>query len=335
MFNIQYSSIFLFLLISLLVVCGVSLLFGESVSSPTVLLRWIFGHASPIEHLIFYEIRSPRVVLATCIGFSLGLSGAVIQGLLRNPLAEPSLFGASNSAALGAVIMIYIGLNDHVSYAVSLAATIGALLSVAVLFGLLGKQLDSIRLILAGFAISAFSGAGIALALNLSQDLFAVVEISFWLLGSVENRSWQHVTIALPLIIIGSILLLWDKRLLDAMTLGEETAMTLGVRFRILQIRLAIGIAFVIGGAVSVAGVIGFIGLIAPHFVRGFVGGVTSRSLWLSGFVGALLLVVADTFIRIIPTHTELKLGVVTAFIGVPIFILLLFRGYYTRNIRS
>ena len=324
----------MFVLIGILLLMGfASLIFGGEFISPTDMMRWLFyrddagSSEEALNALILSEIRAPRLVLAVLIGFALGLSGAAVQGLLQNGLAEPSILGAANSAALGAVIAIYIGLTGTLSFAVPLLASVGALVSVVLLFSLAGRRGDTLRLILAGFAISAFAGSGISLTLNLSDNYFAALEITYWLLGSLENRSWSHVGLALPLILVGCGLMLTGGKKLDALILGEDTASSLGAN--ILQIRgqLAVGMALAIGGAVAVAGVIGFVGLVAPHIMRPFFGYMPSRALLPSAIFGSILLVAADLLIRLLPTMTELKLGVVTALLGVPFFIYLLLRG--------
>ena len=324
----------MFVLIGILLLMGfASLIFGGEFISPTDMMRWLFyrddagSSEEALNALILSEIRAPRLVLAVLIGFALGLSGAAVQGLLQNGLAEPSILGAANSAALGAVIAIYIGLTGTLSFAVPLLASVGALVSVVLLFSLAGQRGDTLRLILAGFAISAFAGSGISLTLNLSDNYFAALEITYWLLGSLENRSWSHVGLALPLILVGCGLMLTGGKKLDALILGEDTASSLGAN--ILQIRgqLALGMALAIGGAVAVAGVIGFVGLVAPHIIRPFFGYMPSRALLPSAVFGSILLVAADLLIRLLPTMTELKLGVVTALLGVPFFIFLLLRG--------
>jgi len=278
--------------------------------------------------LILSEIRAPRLVLAVLIGFALGLSGAAVQGLLQNGLAEPSILGAANSAALGAVLAIYIGLTGTLSFAVPLMASAGALISVVLLFILAGQRGDTLRLILAGFAISAFAGSGISLTLNLSDNYFAALEITYWLLGSLENRSWSHVGLVLPLILIGCGMMLSVGKQLDALILGDDTAFSLGTNILRIRVQLAFGMALAIGGAVAVAGVVGFVGLVAPHIIRPFFGYMPSRALLPSAILGSILLVAADLLIRLLPTMTELKLGVVTALLGVPFFIYLLLRGH-------
>ena len=320
------------ILIGILLLVGfASLMVGSEFISPMDMVRWLFyrdgSNEEYLNALILSEIRAPRLVLAVLIGFALGLSGAAVQGLLQNGLAEPSILGAANSAALGAVLAIYIGLTGTLSFAVPLMASAGALVSVILLFTLAGQRGDTLRLILAGFAISAFAGSGISLTLNLSDNYFAALEITYWLLGSLENRSWSHVGLALPLIFVGCGLMLLGGKKLDALILGEDTAFSLGANIFQIRGQLAVGMALAIGGAVAVAGVIGFIGLVAPHIMRPFFGYMPSRALLPSAIFGSILLVTADLLIRLLPTMTELKLGVVTALLGVPFFIYLLLRG--------
>ena len=311
---------------SLLVAMAVSLLIGDVTTTPIALITWLGGKGDAFHAIIFEAIRAPRIVLCALTGFVLGLSGAAIQGFLRNPLAEPGLLGASNGAALGAVAVIYLGLASTVSFAVPLAAAVSALASVIVLMAVAGRGASSLRLILAGFAVSAFCGAGIALALNLSPNYFAALEIAFWLLGAVENRSWIHVGLALPGALIGSALMLLTAKKLDALALGEAVAQSLGVSMGVLRAQIAVGLALAVGAVVSVTGVIGFVGLVAPHLVRPFCQAMPSRTLLPAALMGALLLVLADTAIRAIPTMVELKLGVLTAFLGVPLLLWLLRR---------
>lgn len=322
------------LFLSLGVVSTISLMVGDVATSPAVFMAWLGGTDNSIYAILFETVRAPRIILCAMTGFVLGLSGAAIQGFLRNPLAEPGLLGASNGAALGAVIIIYMGAASTVSFAVPMAASLSALASVVLLMVLAGTDKHapngsgstSIRLILAGFAVSAFCGAGIALALNLSPNYFAALEIAFWLLGAVENRSWLHVGLALPGAVIGCALLAMTAKKLDALALGEEVAQSLGVQMQLLRAQIAVGLALSVGAVVAVTGVIGFVGLVAPHLARPFFGGLPSRSLLPSGLIGAVLLVLADTTIRALPTMVELKLGVLTAFLGVPLLLWLLCR---------
>lgn len=317
------------LLGALVVAALASLMIGDVTTGLSALLAWLAGDDG-VYAILFETVRAPRIILCALTGFVLGLAGAAIQGFLRNPLAEPGLLGASNGAALGAVIVIYAGLASTVSVAVPLAAAVTALASVVLLMAVAGQGASSLRLILAGFAVSAFCGAGIALALNLSPNHFAALEIAFWLLGAVENRSWLHVSVALPGALIGCGFILATAKNLDALALGEEVAQSLGVGMGRVRAQLAIGLALAIGAVVSVTGVIGFVGLVAPHLVRPFCGHMPSRTLLPAALAGAIMLVLADTAIRAIPTMVELKLGVLTAFLGVPLLLWLLRRPGFT-----
>ena len=315
------------ILLGLIIISLLASFMAGAVALPFLeFLAFLRGDGTALADTIFGGIRAPRIALAIISGFALGLGGAAVQGLLRNPLAEPGLLGASNAAALGAVMVIYLGLVGTISFIVPLAAAAAALISVLLLIGFAGGGVSSLRLILAGLALSTFCGAGISLALNLSPNVFAALEISFWLLGAVENRSWLHVGLALPCVIVGCALMLLSGRALDALSLGEEVAASLGLSMLHTRLRIITGMALAVGGVVAVTGVIGFIGLLAPHFVRPYSGHLPSRSLWASGLMGALLLLWGDTLIRLLPTPIELKLGVVTAFFGVPMLFYLLAR---------
>ena len=303
-----------------------SLLFGPVDLSVGRLLAAASGHGDPIATTILFELRLPRTALALAVGAILGLAGAALQGYLRNPLAEPSVLGTSNAAALGGVAALYFGFAQIHPAALPLLAIGGALLSLALLFALAGRSESPLTLILAGLAVGTLAVAGTSLALNLSPNPFAAMEIMTWLLGSLENRSFEHVWIALPCVVIGAAMLLWNSRALDALTLGEDAAQALGVDIRRLRLRLLVGTAIGVGGAVAVAGAIGFVGLIVPHLIRPLTDRSPSAILLPSAIGGAALLTVADLAVRLIDTSNELKLGVVTAFLGVPIFLLYLVR---------
>ncbi|OHC91491.1 MAG: ABC transporter permease, partial [Sphingomonadales bacterium GWF1_63_6] len=290
------------------------------------LLAVVMGHGDPVATTILLDLRLPRTLIGLLVGAMLGLAGAVLQGYLRNPLAEPSVLGASNAAALGAVAAIYFGVAGWHPAMLPLLSIATGLIALLLLFTLAGRAESALTLILAGIAVSTLAGAGISLALNLSPNPFAAMEIMTWLMGSIENRSIDHVWIVLPCVIVGGALLLIDRRALDALTLGEDGARSLGVDLRRTRTRLLLGVAIGVGGAVSVSGSIGFIGLIVPHLVRPLTDRSPSAILLPSLLGGAILLVAADILVRLIPTTSELKLGVVTAFLGVPIFLLHLLR---------
>lgn len=303
-----------------------SLAVGAAAISPARLFAVLTGHGDRIATAILLDLRLPRVLLGLAVGGMLGLAGAALQGYLRNPLAEPSVLGASNAAALGAVAALYFGLSEaHILVLPALAISSG-LLALLALFALAGRSESPLTLILAGIAVSTLAGAGISLALNLSPNPFAAMEITTWLLGSIENRSMQHVWIALPCIAVGAILLLIDARALDALSLGEDGAQALGVNLKRTRLRLLLGVGIGVGGAVAVSGAIGFVGLIVPHLVRPLTDRSPSSVLLPSLLAGAALLTLADIAVRLIPTHNELKLGVVTAFLGVPVFLVYLLR---------
>jgi iron complex transport system permease protein len=304
----------------------VSLGVGPVRLSPLVVSQALFGGGAEEQRIIVQEIRLPRAILGFAIGAILGLSGAALQGLLRNPLASPSLFGAPQSAALGAVLVIAAGLADVRSFALPAAAIVFAFGSVFALLSIAGRNAGLLLLILAGLAISSLAGALTALTMNLSPNPFASLEIAFWLLGSLEDRSFRHVTLALPFIVAGAAVLLFHRHSFRVLSLGEETAQSLGVKVNRLRLAVIAGVALGVGGAVSVAGTIGFIGLVAPHLVRPLVGYDPTRLMVPSALTGAALLLAADIAVRIIPSTTDIKVGVLTSMIGVPFFLYLILR---------
>lgn len=289
------------------------------------LAQWLRGE-STLSTLILIELRLPRTLLAILVGGSLGLAGAALQGLLRNPLAEPGIIGVSACAALGAVVSFYTGLSAAVPLALPIAGIAGALIAVILLYALAGHDATTLTLILAGVAINGFAGAATALALNLSPNPFAVTEIVFWMMGSLADRSLAHLQLAAPLILLGCALLMTSGRALDALTLGEDTAASLGVRLAKLRFTLVLGTALAVGSGVAVTGAVGFVGLVAPHLMRPFVAHQPSRLLITSALAGAVLVVAADIVVRLIAIGPELKLGVVTALVGAPFFLALVMR---------
>lgn len=299
-----------------------SLLTGPTRLGSSEIAEILTGGGDPVLRSVLLELRLPRALLGLLVGGMLGLGGAVLQGYLRNPLAEPSVLGTSNIAALGAVIALYFGLAQAHPLALPLLAVAGALLGLAPLLLLAGRAESPLSLILAGIAVGTLGGAGISLALNLAPNPFAAMEIMSWLMGSLEDRSFDHLWLALPCIAVGAGLLLWNARALDALTLGEDTARTLGVDLRALRWRLLAGVAIGVGGAVAVSGAIGFVGLIVPHLLRPFTDRSPSALLVPSALGGAALLSAADIVVRLIPTaDSELRLGVLTSLLGVPVFL--------------
>ncbi len=273
--------------------------------------------------LIMSQVRVPRTLLALLVGASLGLSGAVLQGLLRNPLAEPALLGASSSAALGAVAVFYFGAGG-LSYLLPVGGMAGTLIATGLLILLGGRAQDTLTLVLAGVAINALTSALTSLALNFAPSPYAAMEIVFWILGSFADRTLDHVLMALPAMLIGWVLLFSVAPALEAMSLSEDTAATLGFDMRWVKLRAVLGTAFCVGAAVAVTGVISFVGLVIPHLVRPLVGYRPGRLLLPSMIGGAALMLGADIGVRMISTALELKVGVITAVIGAPFFLHLL-----------
>jgi iron complex transport system permease protein len=271
--------------------------------------------------IIVREIRLPRTLLAIGIGGTLGLSGAALQGLLRNPLADASVFGAPQAAALGAVLVLYFGWAGALSWALPFAAIAGALVSIGLIVAVAGREPGTVVLVLAGLAVGSLAGAATSFAISLAPNPFAVMEIIFWLLGSLEDRSMLHVMLAVPFLALAAALILSTAPALRALTLGEDAAASLG--FNVTRTRLVVVVAAAVGAgaSVAVAGAIGFVGLVSPHLVRPFVNHDPARTLVPSALAGAALLLAADCAVRLIPSALEVKIGVLTALLGVPFFL--------------
>ena len=293
---------------------ALSLMVGDSV----------FGSA-PLS--IMVDIRLPRSALAWLVGAGLGLSGAVLQGALRNRLADPGLLGVSGMAGLGSVIVFYWGWSQAFAPALPIGGLVGAGLGVAFLLVFAGRAPSGSALILAGVAVSALSASAMALALTLAPNPFALAEITFWLLGGLEDRSLTHLALAAPPMLCGMAILLRLGTGLDALSLGDDAAASLGVRVDSVLRLAAIGTALTVGAGAAVAGGIGFVGLIVPHVLRPFVGERPGGLLVASLFVGGCLLTLADMLVRVVPLLLPVAqtppLGVITALLGAPILILL------------
>ena len=314
----------------IVVLAILSLMVGPAALSPhTALIGLIDGEGA--AGIIVRSIRLPRTLLALLIGATFGLAGAALQGLLRNPLAEPALFGAPQAASVGASFVIAYGFAGATSYAVPLAGIAGALVSIGGLVAISGRRASLTVTLLAGLALASFAGAATALILNLAPTPYAALEIAFWLLGSLEDRSVDHLLIATPFFVASWLVLALNARAFRALTLGEDAAASLGVDIDRTRLLVVIGVALGVGAAVAVAGSIGFIGLVAPQLVRRQVGSDPARVCLPAALTGAALLLAADVAVRLIPanpnaTAIELKLGVVTALIGVPFFLAMIFR---------
>ena len=310
--------------LALLLAAVGSLFVGRVNVSPADLIHSLISPDLSLAGLVLTELRLPRAILAILVGASLGLSGAVLQGLLRNPLAEPGLLGVSSGAALGAVISIYFGLAAAFPLATPLLGLAGAMAAGALTFAF-GRG-GTLTLILAGAAVSGLMGAFLALALNFAPSPYAAYEASLWMLGSLSEKSWDHIALAAPFILVGLALLSTLGRAIDALALGETQALSLGVDLDRSRLLAVLGVGLAVGAATSVTGSIGFIGLVAPHLIRPFVGHQPSRTLLPSALLGATLLLIADVGTRLIHTNTELRLGVITSLIGAPVFFWLVMR---------
>ena len=307
------------LLAALALALPLSLLAGRAWIDPTA----PFG---PEASLILAELRLPRAVLAILLGAGLGASGAAMQGYLRNPLADPGLFGIAPGAALGAVLSFWTGWAST-AWALPAFALAGASGAMLLLTLIAGRQGGVVLFTLAGMMIASLAGALMSLAISLSPTPFAMSEIVTWLMGALTDRSWREVWIAAPLTLAGIVLLRAAGRGLDALILGEAAARSLGLDPRRLQLLLVLGVGLTVGGGVAVAGIIGFVGLMVPHFVRPFTDGRPSRLIVPSALAGALLVLVADCLCRILPlAGGELRLGIALSLLGAPFFLHLLLR---------
>lgn len=295
-----------------------------TIDLPGAFADWAAGRPT-LPALVLVDLRIPRALLGALVGFSLGLTGAAMQGYLRNPLADPGVLGISSAAALGAVIVFYGGFAGTMTLALPLGGIAGAALAALAINLLAARGAGTLGLILAGVGLSSLAGALTALALNLAPNPYSALEIVFWMMGSLADRSTDHVLMCLPLMVLGWVLMLSTARALDALSLGEDTAASLGFDLVSVRMRLVTGAALAVGSGVAVSGAVGFVGLVVPHLVRPLVGSRPSACLLPSGLAGACLVLAADIAVRLLPTRPELKLGVVTALVGAPFLIALLF----------
>lgn len=311
--------------LALLAALVLAVLFGESPLTSGQFIQAFADPASgPAE--VLWQVRAPRAVTALMVGAALGLSGAVMQGLLRNPLADPGVLGVSATAALGAATAIVLGA-AALPGAVEVAALVGAGAAGLLLVLFSARVRSPEALILFGVALSSFAGAATALIFNLSPSPIATAEVMSWLLGSVQNRSWTDVLWVAPAVLASAGLAFIAAPGLRMLSLGEETARTSGLPMAELRLLALLAAALATGAAVAVAGVIGFVGLAAPHLVRSAVRGDPGRLLAPSTLAGGLMLVAADLLARLTPTDQELKLGVFTGLVGAPLFALIAWRA--------
>lgn len=309
-----------------LALAGIVSIIGACLLGPTpyplgMLLSTLIGGGDDVARQIIFDIRLPRALAAWLVGAMLGMSGAALQGLLRNPLAEPGVLGVSSSAVLCSTLVIFYGMAGVGSLVMPVAAIFGALSATLFISAVARRSANMIVLILVGVGLSSFAGAVMALMMNLAPNPFTLSDMVNWTLGSVAYRSMKDIVLVLPFMILGGALLWRTRRGLSALTLGEEAAYALGVNLRRLRLGVIISTGLMTGASVALAGAIGFIGIIAPHMIRPFVGYNPAQSVLPSGLLAGLILVLADIGVRLLPGVTELKLGVVAALIGAPVFV--------------
>ncbi len=317
------------LVLALIVVSIASLLIGRTEIDVITVLKALFGVADEPINLIIQELRLPRVLLGILIGAALGISGAALQGVLRNPLADPGVIGVSASAALGAVIAIHLGLQLIWSLFIPLFAMGGALVATFILLYVSMRESSVLTLILVGIGISSLAMAGVSLVMNIAPSPMSIRDMIMWMLGSLENRTMTDLMLATPFILFGWIMMINVGQGLNALSVGEETAQTMGINVTMLKLRIVVGSAISVGAAVAACGSIGFIGLVVPHMVRGMITNNPGDVLLPSAIMGGLLLTLADLATRIPTSGATLQLGVVTSLIGAPAF---LFIVYNTRK---
>lgn len=303
----------------------VAMLTALSIVVGRVTLTWdMWSTQDEISRAILIELRLPRAILGVLVGASLGLGGAAMQGYLRNALAEPGTLGISAMSALGAVLSIFFNIAGLNPWVLPICGVLGGVLGMAILFLLSGMAASVLTLVLSGIILSALAVAGISLALSLSPSPWAAGEIVRWMLGGLTDRSFDELALAAPLIVVGCIAVLGCRRPLDALTLGETGARSLGIDLNRAQWQLALGIGLIVGGSTAVTGVIGFVGLIVPHLMRPLVGSRPGALLIPSAIGGAALVLAGDIVVRLLPGGSELELGVVMSLIGAPFFFVLL-----------
>ncbi len=314
-------SVVVVLAAAIAVALAAACLVGSTPLGVSRVLAALLGGASAGDRVVVWEIRLPRAVAALVAGAALGASGAALQGLLRNPLAEPGVLGVSATAALGATFVIYYGLANAGAVALPVAAIAGAMTATALLTVAATRVGSVVTLILVGVGLSSFAGAMMTLLMNLAPHPFSLSDMLNWMLGTVANRSFDDLVTAAPFLVTGLAILFAGRRSLSALTLGEETAAGVGVDLPRTRRLMVVGAGLATGAAVSIAGAIGFVGIVAPHLVRPWVNHDPARALAPSALLAGFMLVVADLGVRVAPTDTELRLGVVAALMGAPVFV--------------
>jgi len=324
--KIQQNFLIILLITALLIIAFLSLFLGAADIPARDILLALTGGGDTSTRIIILELRLPRVVLGIMAGASLGLSGAALQGLLRNPLADPGIVGVSATAGLGAVMAIYFGLSSTFPLAIQIMSMAGALLATFILSVISRRDSSVLTLILAGIGISSLATAALSLTMNFAPNPMSLQDMIMWLLGSLENRTRTDILLAGPFIIGGWVIMRGTGQGLDASSLGEDTAQSLGIDLKKLRLKVILGSAISVGAVVSVCGAIGFVGLVVPHIIRRLIGHGPGRLLLPSALMGGILLTIADLITRIPLGHGQLRLGVVTAFVGAPLFLAIIYK---------
>ena len=286
------------------------------------------GPIDRVDSTIVWDGRMPRLVVAFLVGFSLAAAGAIMQGIFKNPMASPGVIGISSGAALGAVIALYLGLAARSLFVLPLSAILFSLVTLAMVFVIATSRghTSVSTLLLAGIALNLIFGALTSFVITLSTREFDVGRVIVtWLMGDLNNRSWEHVQIVLPTTVLGLLGTMFFVKDLNILMIGEETAANLGVNIRLARNMLLLSSSVQTGGAIAVSGVIGFVGLLAPHMVRGLIGPDNRKLIPLAGLLGAVFVIYADLFVRLV-VQVDLKIGVLTSLMGGPFFLYLIIR---------
>ncbi|MDG1995625.1 MAG: iron ABC transporter permease [Emcibacteraceae bacterium] len=314
------------LLFAVIITAILSLMIGRTPLGVMEVINGLFGAGNDPVSIIVNELRLPRVLLGILIGAALGVSGAALQGVLRNPLADPGVIGVSASAALGAVIAIHLGLQFVWPLFIPIFAMSGALLATLILLTVSLRESSVLMLILVGIGISSLAMAGVSLVMNFAVSPMSVRDMIMWMLGSLENRTTTDLMLSLPFIILGWLMMINVGQGLNALSVGEDTAQSMGINTSQLKLRIVVGSAISVGAAVAACGSIGFVGLVVPHMVRGLITNEPGGILLPSALMGGLLLTLADLLTRVPMPGATLQLGVVTSLVGAPAFLYIIYK---------
>lgn len=322
----SYKGSIILLSFLLIITATLSLAVGQVSLSIPQTIEGLFASDESYLSIIVQELRLPRALLGLMVGAALGVSGAALQGVLRNPLADPGIIGVSASAALGAVIAIHLGLVASTAFALPIFAMAGAISATLIILYLASRDSSILMIILVGIGISSLATAAISMVMNLAENPMTLRDMIMWMMGSLENRTIDDLMLATPLIALGWLIMMGSGSGLNALSVGEDVAQTMGINIKRLKLRIVLGSAISVGAAVAVCGSIGFVGLVVPHIVRGLITKEPGKLLVPSALLGALLLTLADMITRLPSDGTSLRLGVVTALIGAPAFLYIIYK---------